>query len=105
MPRLLCALFALAALSGCADRYKQDLQDICNAEQRSGASKTVSARDQAVTVANWLVKTLRTDEARNLMSSLADKTPQQQSEALRAEALAHGITACPLADSTAKQGR
>ena len=86
-----------AATPVVADPYRSDLDAICNAEARSGAS-SVAAADRPATMAKWIDAHLQTQRARDLMGALATIAPADRPAKLRAEAASNGVATCPFAD-------
>jgi hypothetical protein len=101
LPAAVVVAFALAcqgARSSVSEPYRADLENLCDAEARSGAlEQPESAR--AFTVAQWLGPALKTSEARSFLASLAAASPSQKGVLLREEAAKAGLKACALADT------
>lgn len=76
--------------------YATDLDNICHAIERSGASG-VSNYDRVVMSAQWLGNALTTDAGRNFMAQFASMDPNTKGESLRLEAARVGVDECPLA--------
>ncbi len=78
------------------DPYAADIEQICDAEERSGAlDQDPSVR--SVQVAAWLADHLVTDQSRQLLGRLATLSPADKATALAAEAKKLGISPCPMA--------
>jgi hypothetical protein len=92
-----CAVALLLCSCGAA---KADFDDICNAEQRSGVTGETDPTQKAVKIAMWLQGRLRTSEAKKFLSAMASVDPAQKGNLLRTEAAKHGVSPCPIADST-----
>lgn len=97
----LLALAVFACRSGTRKKvektpYALDLEQICNAEERSGALEQDPSM-RSVQVASWLANNLVTDESRALLGELAAMAPDQKAKALAAEAEKHAIAPCPMA--------
>jgi hypothetical protein len=93
---LLCSCL----LSSCGGGVKADFDDICNAEQRAGVGSETDPAQKAVKIAMWLQKRLRTSEAKKFLGAMASVDPAQKGNLLRTEAAKHGVSPCPIADST-----
>jgi hypothetical protein len=107
-PLPVTVLVALAALVGCqkqaeTDRaaqapYRADLENICDAEARSGALAEDPAR-RALAIAQWIGPVLKTQEARDFLAGLTRAQGKAKGDALRAEAARVGLSGCALADT------
>jgi len=75
--------------------YAVDIEQICHAEQRSGALEQDPSM-RSVQVASWLASNLVTDDSRALLGRLAAMAPKQKAETLAAEAKKLGIEPCPM---------
>ena len=93
-----CAVALL--LCSCRGGVKADFDDICNAEERAGAAGEQDPAQKAVKIAMWLQGRLRTSEAKEFLSAMAPTDPAMKGELLRKEAMKHGVSPCPIADST-----
>ena len=93
-----CAVALL--LCSCRGGVKADFDDICNAEERAGAAGEKDPAQKAVKIAMWLQGRLRTSEAKEFLSAMAPTDPAMKGELLRKEAMKHGVSPCPIADST-----
>jgi hypothetical protein len=92
------ALACQGTKSSVSEAYRADLENLCDAEARSGAlDQPESAR--AFTVAQWLGPALKTAEARSFLAGLAAAGPSQKGLLLREEAAKAGLKSCPLADT------
>lgn len=78
------------------DSYAQDVDDICHSEQRSGALERDKG-ERILIVAQWLGKTLRTDEGRSFVANLSQASAAEKVAILDGEALRLGLAGCPLA--------
>lgn len=78
--------------------YRADIEDICEAEMRSGALQVPEGRARQMKVAEWLGPALETREARKFLASLGSKAPAEKGNALRAEATRVGLPGCALAE-------
>lgn len=77
------------------DPYTLDIEQICHAEERSGAlEQDPSVR--SVQVAAWLANHLVTDQSRLLLGKLAALAPADKATALAAEAKKVGVAPCPM---------
>jgi hypothetical protein len=93
------ASLALLLFTACGS-VKQDFDDICHAEERAGVTAQMNPAEKAVTLAKWLQERLRTDEAKRFLGTLATHDPSEKGELLRKTAAQHGVSPCPIADST-----
>lgn len=82
--------------------YTKDLDTVCNAEARSGASGPPSEK-RSMAIAKWVDANLQTKEARAYVDSLSKVNAYERGPKLRAEAQANGISPCPFADSMSKK--
>jgi hypothetical protein len=92
---LLVTMFAV--LVGCSDPHR-DLENICRASERSGSSPSDSPSTREEKLAKWLTANVKSKETRDVMSALASVPPPEKGALLRREALARGVSPCPLAD-------
>lgn len=91
-----CGSGGSQAGSGVSAAYKRDLDNMCHAEERSGALDQDESTRQTL-VATWLASTIQTQEARAFLAELA-KAPSGEKGALIAkEAKRVGVEPCPLA--------
>lgn len=81
-----------------APDYRADFENICNAEERSGALRE-DPNSRATHVAMWIGSRLQTDEARRFLAGLGAMPPKAKGDALREEAARIGLSACPLAET------
>lgn len=93
--RLACTVLALALVS-CT--YGRDLQSLCDAPLKAGLSPGDSRDVEALKMARWADGHLQSSEGVKLFRSLGSAPPQEKARILRAEAAAHGVSSCPLAD-------
>jgi hypothetical protein len=84
--------------SPASDDVRADFDDICNAKERSGASAEPDDSQRAMVMAKWLTGKLRTNEAKDLMASLATEDPAARPGRLRDAAKRAGVEPCPFAD-------
>jgi hypothetical protein len=84
--------------SPATDDLRADFDDICNAKERSGANAEPDESQRAMAMAKWLTGKLRTNEARELMASLATEDPAARPGRLRDAAKRAGVEPCPFAD-------
>jgi hypothetical protein len=82
-----------------APAYRTDLDNICNAEERSGALAPDQAAPRHLAVAQWLGPTIQTAEGRSFLAGLSKLAPAAKGARLRSESTRVGLAACPLADS------
>ena len=81
-----------------APAYRADLENICDAEARSGALKE-DPNQRATHVAMWLGPRVQTDEARRFLAGLGAMPAKEKGDALRRESTRVGLSACPLAET------
>jgi hypothetical protein len=80
--------------------YRTDIENACNAEERSGAlAPGQDPNQRSLLVATWMARSIKTDEARRFLASLANMPPAKKGDALRAEATRAGLPACPTAET------
>jgi hypothetical protein len=89
-------LLAVAACTG----VKDDFDDICHAEERVELTGVSNPAEKAMKLSFWLQRRLRTSTAKDFLAKLATMDPADKGNALRAEAAKHGVSPCPIADST-----
>lgn len=93
------ALLLLGGL-GCGDAAK-DFENICHAEERSGAASITDPARKAMTVAQWLNDHVTSGDAKAFMSAIASASSESRGELLRQAAREAGYTGdCPMADAT-----
>jgi hypothetical protein len=93
------ALFAGIAYADHKDDVRTDFDNLCNARERSGADKEKNPSERAEKMAEYLKKTLKTEEVKKLFASLADMNPADAGPKVKAEAAKAGYTgACPIVD-------
>lgn len=84
--------------TGPTSPYGQDMDRICNSEERSGAlAQPEGAR--TVAVAQWLGNNLQTAEARAFLVTLAQTRAEEKAALIMKEATRAGLSDCPLARS------
>lgn len=76
--------------------YKQDIANLCDAVERSGAAQ-LPAADRAPTVAMWLGPHIRTEAGREFLAAIQPLVGEPKAMALEAEAKRVGLGGCPLA--------
>ena len=84
--------------------YAGDIDRICNAETRSGASEMEEGA-RPVTVAQWLGANIQTGEGRQFLVTLAKTRPADKSKMLLAESTKVGLKACALAKAWSGGGQ
>jgi hypothetical protein len=84
------------ALGPIASDYKQDIDNLCDVMQRSGAAQ-LSPSEQKPVIAMWLGPHIKTDLGRKFLVSIAPLQGMDKAKALEDEAARVGITTCPLA--------
>lgn len=93
------ALLLLGGL-GCGNAAK-DFENICHAEERSGAASIADPAQRAMHVAGWLTDNVQSSDAKAFMSAIASASPESRGELLRQAASEAGYTGdCPMADAT-----
>ncbi len=91
----------LPLLAGCGD-YTSDLDELCNAAQRAGASSpALDPAQKARLESEWLGKKLHSKEGKALFAKLAASGDGVDPVILRSEAAKQRITSCPYADELA----
>ena len=81
--------------TGPASPYVQDMDRICNSEERSGALEQPEGA-RAVAVAQWLGNNIQTAEAREFLVTLARTGPEDKAALIEKEAARAGLSDCPL---------
>lgn len=76
--------------------YKQDIANLCEAVQKSGADK-LPPGDRAPAVAMWLGPNIRTEAGREFLVAIQPLTGETKATALEFEAKRVGLGGCPLA--------
>lgn len=76
--------------------YKQDIANVCEAVQRSGADK-LPAGDRSPAVAMWLGPNIQTDAGREFLVAIQPLTGEPKAAALEFEAKRVGLSGCSLA--------
>ena len=107
MRTLLVTLAVLAAAAACQrgsnsvpEKYRADIENICDAEARSGAlAPEQDPNRRAIVVATWLPGHIQTDQGRQFLGSLQKLNGAGKGDALRGEAARVGLSGCPLADT------
>jgi hypothetical protein len=89
----------VAGIAMACNPVKSDFDNLCHAQQRSGAMGT--APEDYANAMRWADRAMRTQEARGVVGRLATMSPHDKGVFLRAEAAKVGVTPCPLADSWA----
>ena len=102
------SLFLAAAL-GCqsgggggsvSQTYRTDVENICDAEARSGAlAPDQDPNRRGIVVATWLAGRIQSEEGRQFLGSLQKLKAGAKGDALRREAARVGLNACPIADT------
>lgn len=103
---LIAAVLVIGAL-GCQSgsssapaAYRADLENICDAEARSGAlAPDQDPNRRAIVVATWLAGRIQSEEGRQFLGSLQKLKAGAKGDALRREAARVGLNACPIADT------
>jgi hypothetical protein len=96
-------LAAAACQSGgdsASPAYRSDVENICDAEARSGALAPDQDPNRRVfVVARWLAGHIQTGEGRQFLGSLQKLKGAEKGNALRREAARVGLASCPLAET------
>jgi hypothetical protein len=80
---------------------KNDYSNLCNALERSGASKEKDNNRRAELIAKYLRTALKTPEVNAFFRKLGDGNPKDTGPAVKKAASAAGYTgACPIAEPT-----
>lgn len=80
--------------------YRTDIENICDAEARSGAlAPDQDPNRRAFTVAAWIGGRIQSEEGRQFLGSLQKLKGGEKGAALRREAARVGLAACPLAET------
>jgi len=77
--------------------YRADIENLCHAEERSGALEQDESTRQML-VASWLANAVQTDEAREFLAGLAAVAPAEKAKRRAAEAKRAGVDPCPIAN-------
>ena len=100
---LILVLGALGCQSGSqsvSQVYRTDVENICDAEARSGAlAPDQDPNRRALVVARWLASRIQSEQGRQLLGSLQKLKAGAKGDALRREAERVGLSGCPLADT------
>ena len=80
--------------------YRADIENICDAEARSGAlAPDQDPNRRSIVVAQWLGGAVKTKEGRSFLVSLATLAPADKGDALRKEAARAGLKSCAVAET------
>jgi hypothetical protein len=83
---------------GTKEEVRADFEMICNAVERSGASKS-DPGEKAQKIADYLLSHIQTKQAMSFMQSMGGMLPQEKPAALKRAARESGYKgACPFAD-------
>ena len=97
MRTLLTSLFVLSL--GCGSAAK-DFENICHAEERSGAAALTDPAERAMRTAQWIEQNVSSSDAKAAMEALAHASLDVRGELLREAARESGYTGdCPIADA------
>ena len=101
---IVSALLAAAACQGGGDSvssaYRADVENICDAEARSGALAPDQDPNRRVfVVTRWLAGRIQTGDGRQFLGSLQKLNGAAKGDALRREAARVGLASCPLAET------
>jgi len=95
---LLVAVVVLGAAA--CHRAAADFEDLCLAEERSGAANVHDPAERAMRIAAWIEKQLRTSDAKRVVSSLASVSPDEKGRILLQAAREAGYAGpCPIAET------
>ncbi len=84
--------------SGCS--AKKDFENLCNAEQRSGAAGIADPSEKALKISLWLNDNVTGSEAVGVMQALASVSGDDRGNVLRQAAKDGGYDGpCPMADA------
>ena len=105
--RILIAAVSVIGALGCQSgsgsapaAYRADMENICHAEERSGAlAPDQDPNRRALVVATWLAGHIQTLEGRQFLGSLQKLKAGAKGDALRREAARLGLPGCPLAET------
>lgn len=89
-------LAASSPVAPITDAYRADIDNLCNAMERSGASAK-GDHDKVVMSAQWLGEAITTDAGVAYLVAWKQMPAAMKSRALRAEAARAGLADCPLA--------
>ena len=78
------------------DPYARDVENLCFAEERSGALQRPEA-ERVMVVAMWLGQALKTAEGRTFLARVSQAGPAEKVVLLDSEAERLGMPECPLA--------
>jgi len=78
------------------EAYAQDIANVCDAVQRSGADK-LPPGDRAPSIAMWLGPNIQTDAGREFLVAIQPLTGEPKAAALEFEAKRVGLAGCALA--------
>lgn len=100
---LLVVAGALGCQSGSdtvSQAYRTDVENICDAEARSGAlAPEQDPNRRAFVVATWLAGRIQSEQGRQFLGSLQKLKAGAKGDALRREAERVGLSGCPLAET------
>ena len=104
MRALIASVLLVAACQSGGDsvstEYRTDIENICDAEVRSGAlAPDQDPNRRAFVVARWLAGRIQTDDGRHFLGSLQKLKGGEKGNALRREAARVGLSSCPLAET------
>lgn len=86
---------AAAASGSGSEAYKLDIENLCEAMERSGASKETADSHQFV-IANWLAANLKTEDSRKFLVKIQPLNGEAKATALDDEAKRVGLAGCSL---------
>jgi hypothetical protein len=90
------ALATTSPVAPITDAYRADIDNLCNAMERSGAGAR-GDHDKVVMSAQWLGEAITTEAGVAYLVAWKQMPAAMKSRALRAEAARAGVAACPLA--------
>lgn len=76
--------------------YKQDIANVCEAVQRSGADK-LPPGERVAAIAMWLGPNIHTESGHEFLVAIQPLTGEPKAAALEFEAKRVGLDGCPLA--------
>lgn len=95
-PLLLSAI--VAALAGCGS-FEDDMRTVCNAPNEVKLEPSDDPSQRATKLAKHIEERIRTDEVKQLFSSLATMPPAERRPVLEKAAKRAGIDECPFLDA------
>lgn len=95
LSRLICCCL-LPGIVGCASAARKDVETVCFAEERAGASEIAEPALRADRTARWLESHVRTEGIRQALKVIATADPQSKAHLMRQLIKEHGYDGpCP----------